>query len=74
MEDRGNRSLTTSDGGVYNNHGLEDYDDVRNGDDGSDGNVFNGNDDDESNGNVRNGNDEEAPNNGASGNEVQGAF
>jgi hypothetical protein len=67
--DCGNHSPTPSDGGVCSNHGLEDYDDVCNSDDGSDDNVRNENDD-ESNGNVWNRNDEEAPNNNSSGDEV----
>jgi hypothetical protein len=51
----------------------EDYDDVRNGDDGSDGNVRNENDDDRGD-NVQNGNDKEAPNNVAIGGDVQAAL
>jgi hypothetical protein len=48
---RGNRSPKPSNGGVRSIHGLEDYDDIRSGDDGSDGNVHNRNDN-ERDGNV----------------------
>jgi hypothetical protein len=63
----------TSDGGVCDIQSSEDYyDDVPNGDYGSDGNVRNGNDDDRD-GNVQNENGEEAPNNAAVGGDVEAA-
>jgi hypothetical protein len=65
----GNHSPTPSDGGVCSIQASEDYDDICNGDDESDGNVRNGNDD-KSDSNVQNGNDEEAPNNAGTGDDV----
>jgi hypothetical protein len=69
-----NRSpMPSGDGGSCDIQSSEDYDDVRSGDDGSDGNVQTENDDDRGN-NVQNGNDEEAPNNAAVGGDVQAAL
>jgi hypothetical protein len=69
-----NRSPTPSgDGGARNIQSSQDYDDVRSGGDGSDGNVRNENDDDHGD-NVQNKNDEEAPNNAAVGGDVQAAL
>jgi hypothetical protein len=56
--------------GAHDIQSSEDYDDVRSGDDRSDGNVQNENDDDRGD-NVWNRNDEEAPNNTAVGGDVQ---
>jgi hypothetical protein len=53
--------MPSGDGGARNIQSSEDYDDVRSGDDGSDGNV-------------QNKNDEEAPNNAAVGGDVQAAL
>jgi hypothetical protein len=60
----------SSDGGVRNIQSSEDYDNVRSGNDGSNGNVRNGNDDD-CDDNVQNGNDDEAPNNVVVGGDVK---
>jgi hypothetical protein len=69
-----NRSPTpTGDGGVRDIQSSEDYDDVHNGNDGSDGNVRNGNDDDRDD-NVQNENGEEAPNNAAGRGDVEAAL
>jgi hypothetical protein len=65
--------MPSGDGGARDIQSSEDYDDVRSGDDGSDGNVQNENDDD-CNDNVQNRNDEEAPNNVVVGGDVQAAF
>jgi hypothetical protein len=65
--------MPTGDGGIRDIQSSEDYDDVRNGDDGSDGNVRNGNDDDDRNNNVQNENGEEAPNNAAGRGDVEAA-
>jgi hypothetical protein len=43
---RNSSSMPSGDGGVRDIQSSEDYDDVHSGDDGSDGNVRNGNDDD----------------------------
>jgi hypothetical protein len=68
-----NRSPTpTGDGGVRDIQSSEDYDDVPSGDDGSGGNVRNGNDDDRDD-NVHNENGEEAPNNAVVGGDVEAA-
>jgi hypothetical protein len=68
-----NRSPTaTGDGGVRDIQSSEDYDDVPSSDDGSDGNVCNGNDDDHDD-NVQNENGEEAPNNVVVGGDVEAA-
>jgi hypothetical protein len=56
----GNRSSTPDVGGGRSSHGSEDYDDVCSDDDGSYGNVHNGNDDVMA-GNVQNGNVEDVP-------------
>ena len=69
-----NCSATPSgDGGNRNIQSLEDYDDVRSSNDGSDDNVDNRNDDDRNN-SVQNGNDEEAPNNAVVGGDVEAAL
>jgi hypothetical protein len=60
----------TGDGGVHDIQSSEDYDDVFSGDDGSDGNVRNGNDDDRYD-NVQNENGEEASNNATVGGDVE---
>jgi hypothetical protein len=65
--------MPSGDGDVRNIQSSEDYDDICSGDDGSDGNVCNGNDDDHDD-NVQNGNDEEAPNNVAIGGDVKAAL
>ena len=59
---RNHSPMPIGDGGICDTQSLEDYDDVPSGDDGSDGNVYNGNDDDRGN-NVQNENGEEALNN-----------
>jgi hypothetical protein len=69
---RNHSPTPTGDGGIRGIQSSEDYDDVPSGNDGSDGNVCNGNDDDHGD-NVQNENGEEAPNNVAVGGDVEAA-
>jgi hypothetical protein len=70
---RNHSPMPSGDGGTRDIQSSKDYDDVRSGDDRSDGNVRNENDDDRSD-IVQNENDEDAPNNAAVGGDVHASL